>query len=380
MTRRRGAWWLTLVVLVTLTSCATKADRTGQALQTAMNRLVSRRDGPPGVIAVVQRGSYVQIYTAGAGKVGDDGDPLFSDHMRLASTSKAFSGAVALFLVEGHRLALTDTIGTRLAGQGLPEAWSAVTLAQLLQHTSGVPDYTASPAFGAQFSANPAQVFDSRRLWTAVANEPLEFTPGSSYAYSNTDNILVALMAETATGKPYEELLSALVYRPLGLRETTLPRGPELPVPFMHGYVVDPPGPPEDISRAISASGPWASGGIVSTPADLNSFARGYVGARLFSRRTQARQMTWVDGNSSYPGPGKNSSGLGLFRYEARCGTVYGHTGSIPGYSQFFAATLDGRRSVTVSINQAVSEKVESETMEKLRGVDEEAVCVALTD
>jgi len=129
-----------------------------------------------------------------------------------------------------------------------------------------------------------------------------------------------------------------------------------------------------DVS-AISASGPWASGGIVSTPADLNAFARGYIGAVLFSHQVQQQQLTWIDGESSYPGPGKNSAGLGVFRYETRCGTVYGHTGNIPGYSQFFAATLDGERSVTVSVNEALSEAVKPEIMQQLRGVDEQAVC-----
>ena len=378
---RATALAVALVSLVlVLTSCASSADRADRALQRAIDRLVSRRGGPLGAFAVVQRGGQVQIYSAGVGDTESGAPPLLVDHMRLASTAKAFSGAVALSLVQSRMLSLTDTIGSRLAGQGMPAAWSPVTLAQALHHTSGLPDYTASPSFRAQFSADPSQVVDPRRLWTYVAREPLAFPPGSSYKYSNTDNIIVALMAEAATGRPYEELLASRVYEPLKLRETSLPLGTNLPAPFMHGYVTDPPEPPVDVSELISGSGPWASGGIVSTPNDLNAFARGYIGAELFSRELQQHQLAWVDGESSYPGPGKNSAGLGVFRYETRCGTVYGHTGNIPGYSQFFAATLDGERSMTMSVNEALSENSKPEIMEELRAVDEDLVCAAMQD
>ena len=56
-------------------------------------------------------------------------------------------------------------------------------------------------------------------------------------------------------------------------------------------------------------------------------------------------------GESSPPGPGKNSAGLALFRYQTKCGTVYGHTGNFPGYVQWAAATADGSRAVTTSLN-----------------------------
>src|SRR3954471_7113009 len=155
---------LLLALLTTLTSCATDADKAGQSLQNAMDQLVSRPDGPPGAFAVVQRDGEVRIYSAGTGDVSSGLAPQFTDHMRLASTSKAFSGAVALSLVEDRKLALTDTIGARLGGQGMPAAWSAVTLAQLLQHTSGIPDYTESRQFQTEFSQDPSKTVDSRRI------------------------------------------------------------------------------------------------------------------------------------------------------------------------------------------------------------------------
>lgn len=104
-----------------------------------------------------------------------------------------------------------------------------------------------------------------------MAGEDLLFRPGSRYQYSDSDNIAVALMAEAATGQRYEELLRRLVHRPLGLRETRLPQGFELPEPYMRGYdvPVKRSAELEDVSELVGASGGWASGGIVSTPLDM---------------------------------------------------------------------------------------------------------------
>jgi D-alanyl-D-alanine carboxypeptidase len=211
----------------------------------------------------------------------------------------------------------------------------------------------------------------------------LLFDPGSEYHYSNTDNIVVALMVEAATGKSYEDQLREQVYKPLGLRKTTLPRGTNLRKPFIHGYSNAPSqDPPEDVSEDLAAGWSWASGGIVSTPADLNTFIRGYVGGKLFDERTQAKQRRVIEGGSSEPpGPGMNSAGLAIFRYETRCGTVWGHTGNFPGYTQFAAASADGRRSATVSIyaqHTPVSGSVV--VFEALRSAEELAVCAALAD
>ena len=299
--------------------------------------------------------------------------------MRLASTSKAFSGAVALSLVRRGRLELDDTIGERLPA--LPAAWSAVTLRQALHHTSGLPDYTASPGFQAALGADLLRSFTRPELISYVAGEPLQFAPDSDYAYSNTDNVVVALMAEAATRQSYERLLGTQVYSPLGLTQTSLPSGAELPRPFAHGYALDPSDPPEDVSEAVSMSGVWASGGMQSTPTELARFVRGYVSGELFGRRLRSQQRDWVPGGSEPIGPGTNSAGLALFRYRLNCGTVYGHTGNFPGYTQFAAASSDGRRSATVSANtQLNQEAFAGPAFSALRRAFARASCAALAD
>ncbi|MFD5080567.1 serine hydrolase domain-containing protein [Streptomyces sp. NPDC058371] len=347
-----------------------------RALRRQLQELTTAPGGPPGAIAVLKRGSHTKVYRAGVAETGTDRPIEVTDHMRIASTAKAYSGAVSLQLVDHGKLRLNDTIGKVLPG--LPRAWHRVTLRQLLNHTSGLPDYSASPEFLALVTEDPRRHFDSRRLLDFVADEPLVFRPGSRYTYSNSDNIAVALMAEAVTDRRYEDLLDQLVYRPLDLRSTSLPQGYRMPEPYMHGYDVTPPNPPEDISEVLSASGVWASGGIISTPKDMTSFIRGYAGGKLISERTRRQQLNWVNGASEPAGPGENRAGLAIFRYTTRCGVVYGHTGNTPGYTQLIAATPDGERSLTVSLTTQVNKTNKPDLLERLRTVEENFVCALL--
>ncbi|MEV0171617.1 serine hydrolase domain-containing protein [Streptomyces sp. NPDC050803] len=369
---RLGAVCLIAVCLTAATPPGPPADR---GLQHQLDDLVRRPDGPPGVIAVLSDGRKSRVLRAGVADLDTGRRPGAHDHMRIASTAKAFSGAVALSLVGLGDLDLDDTVGKRLPG--LPKAWHAVTLRQLLNHTSGLPDFSESPEFLRILRADPRHRFDSRRLLDYVAGRRLRFAPGSRYQYSNSDNIAVALMAEAVTGTRYERLLGELVYAPLGLRRTSLPQGYRMPGPYLHGYAVVPP-PAEDVSEVIGMSGVWASGGIVSTPVDMTRFVRGYAGGRLYGQDVVREQRTWVSGASEPAGPGRNDAGLGIFRYKTRCGIVLGHTGNTPGYTQLIAATPDGRQSLTFSTTTQINQRVAPDLLQQLRAVQENFVCALL--
>lgn len=349
----------------------------GRRLRQQVEEFVHSPGGPPGVIAVLRRDGDSRVVRAGVADLETRRAPRVDDHMRVASTAKAFNAAVVLALVDRGALGLDDRLRDRLPR--LPAAWGDVTLRQLLNHTSGLPDYSEDPTFLEILTADPRHRFDSRRLLDFVAGEPLRFRPGSRYRYSNSDNIAAALMAEAATGTRYERLLRDLVYRPLGLRHTSLPQGHRLPDPYLHGYDVTPP-PPEDVSEALSASAVWASGGIVSTPADMTRFVRGYTGGALFGRAVTREQRRWREGASEPAGPGRNTAGLGIFRYATRCGTVLGHTGNFPGYTQLVAATPDGRRSLTFSVTTQINEALAPDRLARLRAIQEDFVCALLRE
>lgn len=353
------------------------ADR---ALTQAMSGLVELPGGPPGIAVTVQRGGQRSFHTAGVASLGNGARWRSSDHMRIASVAKAFSAAAALGLVDRGQLALDDKLRAILPW--LPAAWGEVTVAQALSHTGGLPDYTSSPAFGEAFSKDLHAYVKPRALVEFVTGDPLDFPPGSEYHYSNTDNIVIGLVVAAVSGRTYSQVLRQRVFGPLRMPDTSLPTGFRLPSPHVNGYEVSPPDRPEDVTTLLSMSGAWASGGIQSTAADLNRFIRGYLGRRLFDRDTQRQQFEFVTGHSEPPGPGVNSAGLGIFRYKTDCGVVYGHTGNLPGYTQFTAATLDASRSVTVSVNARIVPESKSAPVRAafrtLRRVDSLAVCAAL--
>jgi D-alanyl-D-alanine carboxypeptidase len=364
---------------------ATVAKSPDDALDRALKELVAMEGGPPGVIAVVQRGQHREVHSFGVANLKNERPMRIDDRMRIASAAKAFSGAVALSLVSKGKLSLNDTIGERLSDlpEPPPRHWSDITLRQLLNHTSGLPDFSGSDAFREAVLASLTKPDPPEKLLTyayKLNNKKPLFTPGTQYKYSNTDNIAVALMVEDATGRTYEGQLQQQVYGPLDLRKTTLPVGADLRVPFIHGYDLS-ERPPEDVSEILAAGWAWASGGIVSTPSDLNTFIRGYVKGTLYDLKTRAQQREVFEGGGSEPpGPGKNSAGLGVFRYETKCGTVWGHTGNTAGYTQFMAASSNGKRSATVSINAQITPTVgDPAAFKALRRAEERAVCAALT-
>jgi D-alanyl-D-alanine carboxypeptidase len=346
------------------------------ALDRALIRITGRRGGPPGIAVVVQRRGEVVLHRAGTADLARSRPIKATDHMRLASVAKAFSGATALSLVADHTLALSDPVGKWLPR--LPVAWSSVTLQQLLQHTSGIPDFSKRKSFQEALVKSLLMPPAPEELLSYVAHEGLEFRPGSQFRYSNSDNIAIALMIEAATRRPYETELRDRVLTPLGLSRTSLPRGARMPAPYVHGYEVNPAQAPEDVSELFAAGWSWASGGIIATPEDANRFVRSYVRGATTNAVTRAAQFRFVAGSSEPPGPGKNSVGLAIFRYQTRCRTVYGHTGNTASYTQFIAASSNGARSAVVSINAQVTPKADRHGFKELRDLYTLAVCAAL--
>jgi len=360
-------------------SASTKCEPTSCSLSQAVHRLVDTPNGPPGIVVVVERGSESTTITAGVADLATKLTITSSHEMRLASVSKAYNGAAALSLVSSGRLSLNDTIGKWLPS--LPLAWSEITLRQLLNHTSRIPDFSKQKSFADALQANLENPPPPADLLTYVENVPLLPSHGSnySYSYSNSDNIIVGLMVAAAAGTPYEDVLMSKVLVPLGLDHTTLPSDSTIPPPFMHGYDLAPDSPPEDVSSLFAAGWTWAAGAVVATPADTSRFIRAYVSGRLFNKSTRQAQFQFVPGNSEPPGPGINEAGLALFRYSTPCGTVYGHTGNTAGYTQFAAANRDGSRSVTVSASAQITPTTNSRLFDQLRKIDELAVCAALS-
>ena len=346
---------LALAAILAFSHPAEASTRTN--LNRALNQVMEVPNGPPGISMQIVRNGRSQYFRRGIANVRTGAKPRLRERFRIASVAKAFSGAVALNLVARGKLSLDSTIGEVLPGM-MPKA-TQVTLGQALHHTGGLPEYVKSKGFIRDINRNPAAFVPPTRIISWVRNSGLTHRPGTKYEYSDTDNIVVGLMAQRVTGVRYLWQIRRLGQKIGGLSATSLPRTIRMPEPFIHGYDITPGKTPEDISRFINPSGAWASGGIVSTLPNLSRFFRAYVRGRFFGQGAGARaikreQRQWIRGESQPAGPGNNWAGMGLFRYVTRCGVMYGHTGSFPGYRVFAASSADGKRSIAFVANAQI--------------------------
>ena len=362
-----------------IASAASKSKTTNQAVQRALTEVMKQKNGPPGISMLITRNGHSQYYGRGIRNRSSKKPVARGLHFRIASVAKTSNGAVALSLVQQGRLHLNDTIG-ELLPRLLPKA-NEVTLAETLNHTAGLPDYIRDPKFIKVLQTDPGQYLSPRKLVSYVKNTKLNHKPGTKYEYSDTDNIVAGLMAEKVTGLSYNQLLRRQIGRRVNIAQTTLPDVLALPKPFLSGYDVSPGDPVVNQTFFINPALAWASGGIVSTLPDLGRFIRAYVGGRFFGNGIKRVQRQWVpNANSSPPGPGVNSAGMALFRYRSKCGTVYGHTGSFPGYRIFAASSANGKRSITFVANAQITDTSGSRRVSSLiRKMQVKAVCHALS-
>lgn len=383
-----GAFALIVLSLALLAATLpTQADASTRSnLNRALDRIMDVPNGPPGVSMQIVKNGKSQYYRRGVANLKTGQRPQLRQRFRVASVAKAFSGAVALNLVARGKLRLRSTIGRMLPGM-LPKA-NRVTLGQALHHTGGLPEYVRSKGFIRQMMTAPGAYVSPRRILSWVRGSKLTHRPGTKYEYSDTDNIVVGLMAEKVTGIRYLRQIRKLGRKIGGLRSTFLPRTVKMPGPYLHGYDIVPGEQPDDVSHLINPSGAWASGGIVSTLPDLGKFFRAYVSGRFFGRgaskaRVTKAQRRWVKGESQPAGPGTNWAGMALFRYVTKCGTVFGHTGSFPGYRVFAASSANGKRSVVFVANAQILKTTKGNpdaprVSARIRRAQVAAVCHAL--
>jgi D-alanyl-D-alanine carboxypeptidase len=312
---------------------------TDRGLRSALRAVVDA--GATGVIARVDDGDDVTRIGVGAARLDPYRAIGTDDEVRVGSITKSMVATVALQLVGEGRLALDDTLQQWLPGV-VPGA-DQITIRMLLNHTSGIYNYTDDPDFIPAVLANPYRYWSPAELIAVATSHPPVFAPGTSWSYSNTNYILVGLVLEKITGTPIQTLLARRIIRPLHLRGTFFATSGAFGGPYAHGYL------PPSLTGAgyVDASGwppswAWAAGAVVSTAPDLARFYRALLSGRLLTPRLLAQMTTTVE---VAPGFGY---GLGIYTQETPCGTVWGHDGGIPGYVSFAFTDRTGARSAVV--------------------------------
>ncbi|MGW6916111.1 serine hydrolase domain-containing protein [Kitasatospora sp. NPDC054939] len=323
------------------------------ALDAALRDIVDKGGASAALGLVRENGRTVWKGATGKADLRTGAAVNADGRFRIGSVTKTFVATVVLQLVAEKRIGLDDPIERHLPG-AVPGG-DRITVRQLLNHTSGIFNYTEDAAFdflGGPL-ADPAvlRAWLTSGRWTSYRPQDLValatkhdpyFAPGQGWHYSNTNYILAGLLVEKATGRSWSEEVERRIIRPLGLHGTSMPvNSPVIPGPHAHGYYKLPAGP-ADVTKLNPSLGGAAGGGI-STNADLARFNDALLNGRLLRPAQLAEMKRTVDTGFGL------DYGLGLMRASMPCGEFWGHGGGIPGYGTMLLG--DGRRQFSSSHN-----------------------------
>ncbi|WP_159803589.1 serine hydrolase domain-containing protein [Arthrobacter zhaoguopingii] len=336
-----------LAASLAFTACTSQAatkdapEEAPKVLTGIAERLVEK--GYPG--AIITRTSpdgTAETATAGTADLAAD-TPIPADgEVRIGSASKTFSAVVALQLVEEGLLELDRSVDTYLPGiikgEGIDP--KAITVRQLLQHTSGLPEYTTEVIVN-EASADRDIYRSPRDVLDLALGQPAIFPAGERHQYTNTNYIVLGLIIERVTQRPLAEQIHDRIVTPLDLKHTYLPEPGETGLRGEHplGYHKDAKGELRDVTEYDSSTA-WASGAMVSTPAELNTFMKAVLDGELLEPAELDQMLTGIPtGDKIIPG---STYGLGLESGELGAGTAWGHNGYIPGYQTINTVAEDG--------------------------------------
>ena len=293
------------------------------------------------------------------------------DRVRIGSVTKVFVATVVLQLVAEGRIRLDEPVRRVLPGL-LPARFAAVTLAHLLNHTSGLPDHVGIPD-----PQTAEEVFRHRfdhwtpQEWVATATHgPLKFAPGTRQEYRGINYALAALIIEKVTGRSYGEAVAARILRPLGLARTVVPGDdPRLHGRHVHGYLTMADGSLRDITTYDQSSS-RGEGDIISTTSDLEHLLVALFSGELLPPELLRLMFTlppddvrMLDGT-----PARYSTGLQQATVNGV--TFWGKTGETYGYKNAAFSTRDQQRRFVLAYHPTTArDGAESQLIARVAGL-----------
>lgn len=328
-----------------------------QATRRAVEAAVAA--GVPGVTAQARDAGGVWKTAAGVGDRATGAARGTDDRFRVGNITDTFVATVLLQMEAEKKLRLDDSVDRYLPGlvSGNGNDGRAITVRRLLNHTSGLFDYVSDPAYGQTYLAGEGYLrhrYDTltplSRVKVALAHPPA-FPPGVRHWFSNTNDVLAALVVEKVSGRSYEDEVRRRIIEPLGLTATSNPgERTGLPRPSSRGYsrlFADQPERIDDVT-AVNGSQSWGNGDIISSAGDLNRFFGALLRGKLLPAQQVKELKTAVD-NPDFPG---SSYGLGIERLTLGCGiTLWYHDGGAVGWLSLSALTEDGSHQLTFNYN-----------------------------
>jgi D-alanyl-D-alanine carboxypeptidase len=330
-----GAALTTVLLTSAITGCAAlsaapaPARQTAQARQTMLDTWRSRADVPAVVAAIEDAQGQRWLGASGTPERGSTTPVATTASFRIASITKVFVAVVTLQLVEEGQLGLEDPVD-----RYLPDAaTNGVTIRELLNHTSGLPDYSQAAGLGKELLAHRDRRWSAGDVLDLVKHDKRQFVPGTGYQYSNTDYVVLGEVIRAATGRSWAQQVRRRVLDPLRMTHTFIPGLEPALATVLPGYFdADNDGDEENVETGR----PWPAletsegpaGAIVSTAADLLTFGDALFRGNLLQRGSLDAMVTegpFHPRNSNY------GLGLEILRPDYRT-VIWGHGGFLPGF------------------------------------------------
>ncbi len=319
-------------------------------LQSILDESVASQ-GIPGAVMHISTPDGTWIGASGVANLKTKTPLKPRDRFRIASMSKMFVATVVLQLWEETKLSLDDTIADWLSeeiAERLPNS-DAITIRQLLNHTSGLEDYLSTDGYAEAIATTEAS-----HVWTPA--EAIEYAfdlepvgePGEKHYYSNTNYILLELIVQAATGNILAQEIRDRILTPLQLNDTFTEMRENIPGGFVHGYSDwDGDGKRDDVTRKNDGFG-LGDGGLVSTASDVARFAQAlFANEELLEPETLEQMLTYVDDGEG------DRYGLGVSAWESAWGEAFGHGGRSGGFLSTSWYLWDEEVTVVVLANDA---------------------------
>jgi D-alanyl-D-alanine carboxypeptidase len=320
------------VLALALPVSASAAPADGFA--TTLRRIVTDQH-LAGAVAIIRDGAQTRQLSAGESDLDTHAGFPPEVHVRVASITKTFAAATLLQMVADGLIDLDSPVDEYLPGRlrGVGIDGRLISVRELLQHRSGLPEYFGDPA-GLDLTGRSAD-----DLLDMALAQPAQFAPGTAAKYTNTNYVVVALIIATVSGRPAADEVTRRVIAPLGLSHSYFPTTGErgLRAPFAHGYEVT-RGRRVDVTND-PGSAVTLDGALVSTGEDVTTFLVALLDGRVVPQPELQEMMTTLALGDD---PARRY-GLGLSATTLSCGvTVWGHTGDGPGYLSIMAAPIGG--------------------------------------
>jgi D-alanyl-D-alanine carboxypeptidase len=248
------------------------------AIDAAIAKQVTEQQVTGAAVGVYQDGALLVLKTYGLRDVAKNLPVDADTRFEIGSVTKQFTAAAILQLQEQGKLSIDDPLAKYLPT--FPHA-NEITLRQLLNQVSGLPNYTSLPDIATAMATIP----DATGKIVAYVNKPLNFTPGTKWEYSNTNYWVLGEVVSRVSGMSYEDYVREHIFKPAGMTHSGFVSDEsgldDFAIPYWQGPKNDGPTQP---APTMLESWPGAAGAIVSTVGDLAAWDIALASGKVISR------------------------------------------------------------------------------------------------